>query len=73
MIDSVHLQYVGRVKAKPAKDFRIGEKMMWNGGSTTEVVSVVKTTAKFITYGLRDDESGPWVRRLKKDRLVAIG
>ncbi len=35
---TVHLQGIGRVKAKPIKDFQVGERLGFNFGSTAEIL-----------------------------------
>lgn len=79
-MDLVHLQSVGKVEAKPAQDFEIGEFMVWNFGSQSKVVGIAKETKAFITFELLSPDCwGDWSdakvleRRLKKSRLVAIG
>jgi hypothetical protein len=76
----VHLQGIGKVEAKPAQEFQIGEFMMWNTGSQSKVVGIAKETKAFITFEiLYPDCWRDWAnakvgeRRLKKTRLVAIG
>lgn len=78
-VASVQLQSVGRVKAKPAAEFQIGEGMMWNFGSTTRVVAIVAQTARTITFELETVTSGfaqtvgqRHNRKFLKPRLVAI-
>jgi hypothetical protein len=71
-MNTTHLQGIGSVKAKPAGEFKIGERMMWNYGGKTEVTGILSETKAFITFELTD-EHGVWERRLKKDRMVAIG
>lgn len=75
----IHLQSVGKVEAKPAQDFQIGEYMMWNFGQVSKVVKVLKETKSFITFEvLCPDVWGDWAqaktyeRRTKKETLVAI-
>lgn len=68
----VHLQYVGEVEAKPAQDFVIGEKMMWNYGCTTEIVSKKEVSSCYLMFGIIENGKH-YERKLKKDRLVAIG
>lgn len=70
---SIHLQGIGRVHAKPAQEFKVGEKMGWNYGSTSKVIGVKKVTKKFIVFRLQTKDGSVWERRLKKDRMVAIG
>lgn len=69
---TVNLQSVGEHKAKPAQDFSIGEEMVWNFGSKSEVVAILKETAKFITFSLLCSDGNVYAKRLKKDRLVAF-
>jgi len=79
---TVKLQGVGRVEAKPAGAFKVGESMMWNTGATSKVIEILeeKSTDKFINFKVEcADLYGNWAnsqiyeRRLKKTRLVAIG
>jgi hypothetical protein len=80
MTDLVHLQSIGKVEAKPAQEFEIGQFMAWNFGSQSKVVGIAKETKAFITFELLcPDINNDWAdakvyeRRLKKTRLVAIG
>jgi hypothetical protein len=68
----VRLQSVVWVNAKPADEFKPGERMGWNFGSTTEVISRVSETASFVIFEIKDQHGKLWHRKLKKDRLVAI-
>jgi hypothetical protein len=73
MTTSIQLQQIGRVQAKTAAQFKIGDKMVWNFGHTTTVLGVASETKAFITYILKDDKnSSRHERRLKKTRLVAF-
>ena len=70
----VKLQGIGSQKAKPAKDFSVGEGMNWNEGYKSDVVGILKETKCFITFSIQCRSDGKvYQRRLKKDRLVAIG
>lgn len=64
----IHLQSYGKAEAKPAKDFKVGEKMLWNFGEKSEVTAIIRETPSMIVFQL-----GEWQRKMKKDRLVAIG
>jgi len=69
---AVHLQSVGLVKAKRADEFKIGEYMGWNFGSVTKVVAIRDVSKCYLEV----DESlngKVYTRKMKKDRLVAIG
>jgi hypothetical protein len=70
---AIQIQSVGRVQAKPAIEFSIGDKMVWNFGYTSEVVRVVKETKSQIIYELKSTDSGNiHERRFGKQRLVAF-
>jgi len=75
--DAIRLQGIGICPAKPAGEFKDGDFMKWNGGSTSQVIERVKETAAFIDFKIccvgynGDLEFG--TRRIKRDRLVAIG
>lgn len=69
----LHLQGVGKVNAKKAVDFKVGDKMVWNFGSTSTITGVAKETKAFITYIMTDSKMPePYERKLKKDRLVGF-
>ena len=73
MTTTIQLQQIGRVQAKPAADFKIGDKMAWNFGHTTTVIGIASKTKAFITYILKDDKnSSVHERKLKNTRLVAF-
>lgn len=74
----IHLQGFSRgVKARPARDLRTGDVLMWNGGGTSTVVDlkpkgkqslVVTEEWESHTLGLQSSD-----RTLRLDRLVAVG
>jgi hypothetical protein len=70
----VHLQSVGHVPGVPAAELGPGDRLMWNGGGTSTVVSVRGVSAQFIEIMeavQRGGETEQTPRRLKKTRLVA--
>ena len=69
---TTHLQGIGIVNAKPAKDFAPGETMAWNAGETSTVVSVRQVSACYVEITERSNGK-TFVRRFKNDRLIAIG
>jgi hypothetical protein len=70
---TIHLQNLGRTKAKPAKDFAVGEKMLWNGAYTSTVLSTeLSASGKTVTVVI-EAEGIQYVRRFGADRLIAIG
>jgi len=72
----VHLQFVGNVPGVPAAELGPGDRLMWNGGGTSTVVSVRDASAQFIEIveAWQHAVTGQteWTpRRLKKTRLIA--
>lgn len=61
-------------QAKPVKDLKIGDVIMWNFGYTSEVVDMIPTkTGKQITCMLKSNEDGQIrPRRMGANRLVAV-
>ena len=68
---TTHLQGIGDVKAKPAGEIALGDRLMWNYGATSTVTAIVKETAQQITIEEKC-ESGTYQRRMGKSRLVAL-
>ena len=71
-MQTIQIQSVGKVEAKPAIEFKAGEKMLWNFGYTSTIISVASETAAFITFLMQGKEEKPYERKFKKTRLVAI-
>lgn len=67
----VHLQYVGDVPGVEASELSAGDRLMWNFGMVSTVVSVEDASPKFIRIVERAKDGQDYTRRLKKDRLVA--
>lgn len=63
---TTQLQGLGHVYGTPASDLKVGSTIVWNFGSTSVVMAIVKETKSFITVRFADGE-----RRLKKSRIVA--
>ena len=70
-MSTIQLQEIGTVTAKPAQDLKVGDVTVWNFGGTAKVLSIVKETAKFITFQI-EESTGVYTRRLKKSRLVGV-
>jgi hypothetical protein len=69
---AVHLQNVGLVKAKRADEFKVGEYMGWNFGNVSQVVAIRDVSKCFLE--IDENYNGKiYTRKMKKDRLVAIG
>ena len=70
---TVHLQGVGQVKARPVGELEIGDRIAKNYGWVYEVVQVVKETPKTRTLALKSERSGQvFEQRLGKATLAAI-
>lgn len=75
--NTVYLQGIaGYVYGTPAGDLKPGDTMVWNGGGTSEVDSIVKETKAFVTVKEKYtcELSGDvkfYERRMKKTRIVA--
>ena len=69
MTNTIQLQGIGTVSAKPAAELQIGDITIWNFGHKAVVLGKVKETAAFVTL-LIEEKEGTFTRRLKKTRLV---
>lgn len=68
----IWLQYYGWAEAKPANEFKPGEKFLWNNGTPSTLKRIVKETPKSLTV-IEECNGKEYERRLLKNRLVAIG
>lgn len=60
------------VNAKPAKEVKKGDTLVWNYGITSVVEAVVKETPKQIVISERYDSGKSYTRRMVKERLVGV-
>lgn len=60
------------VDAKPAKEVKKGDTLVWNYGTTSVVESIVKETATQIVIEERYDSGKSYTRRMGKERLVGV-
>ena len=67
---TIHLQGCGSIHAKRVSDVLVGDVLVWNYGHRSEVVSIVDTSACFVTLGLRGADGSISPRKLKRSRLV---
>jgi len=68
---TIWLQSVGRVKAKQAGQFKVGESIMWNYGVKS---LITKITPKGSRFEMVIVEAGKeYVRTFNADRMLAIG
>ena len=66
-METIHLQRIGKVKAKPAGILMPGDVTIWNFGEKAIVREILKETKKTVTVNLDG-----WVRRFNKTRLVGV-
>ena len=67
----IHLQGIGLFAAKPAGELQVGDKMVWNYGSTSTVLSI-RTKGKSVFITERSEDGKEWPeRRFLASRLVA--
>ena len=66
-MNTTNLQGIGAHQAKAAQHLKAGDVIVWNFGSTSEVVSVA-ATAKTVVVSL----AGGYARRFAAARMVAV-
>lgn len=67
----IWLQNIGLFAAKPAGELQVGDRMVWNGGSYSTVLSIrQKGKSVFVTEQTQDGKIWP-ERRFAASRLVA--
>lgn len=75
--NTTYLQGFGHVEGTPAGELKIGSTMVWNNGTPSTVVAIVKETEKTITVLEQYEDSysetgfGRYERKLLKSRIVA--
>lgn len=71
---TIRLQGIGHVSAKPAADLKAGDVTVWNYGHAHEVLSVESVSPAFVVVHMIKEQGAPgvWTRRMKRDRLVGI-
>jgi hypothetical protein len=76
MTATVQLQSVGRFPAMPAGEVKVGQKLAWNFGYTSEVTAILKETKSQVILemvSLNGSHKGTvWQKRMGKARLVAV-
>ena len=68
---SIRLQGVGWGKGTEAQDIKPGDKLMWNYGYISEVLSVEQISKQFLNFTLKSEKGEVNKRRMKLNRLVA--
>lgn len=69
----IRLQVVGRVPADEVGNLEVGDKIMWNGGDTSEVTGIEQVSRCFRLISLKSSKTGEQEspRKLKNTSLVA--
>lgn len=70
---AIHLQGLGSVLAKPAKDFKVGDYTLWNQGYNELILAIVPKGKTLLTWAIRSESGVEGTRVVRADRLVAIG
>lgn len=74
-MNSIHLQGMrGEQPAKPVKELKVGDKLMWNYGFTSTVLELHPSkSGKSVEVVSKTDQTGYVGKRtMRADRLVAI-
>lgn len=70
---TIHLQAIGRVRAKPASEIAVGDVLVWNFGMRTLVEGVREVSKCYLEVAeLSEESGGRTTRRMKRDRLVGL-
>lgn len=70
---TLHLQSIGKVRAKLASEIAAGDVLVWNFGMRTLVLGVRELSKCYLEVTELSEESGNTTqRRMKKDRLVGL-
>jgi len=72
MTNGVRLQSLGTFEGTPAGQLKKGDVLAWNFGETSEIVEIVKQTAKTIWVKELSQSGTINERRFSKTRLVVI-
>lgn len=68
---SIRLQSVGWGPGTPAMEIQVGDRLMWNFGYVSEVLTIELAGKEFLNFTLKSESGHIGTRRMKKTRLVA--
>jgi hypothetical protein len=68
---AIQLQAIGTVPAVQLSEVQAGDTLVWNYGQTSEVVSLIKVTAKTYELTTRTADGNTWTQRKRGTTLVA--
>jgi hypothetical protein len=69
---TVHLQAIGRVRAKPAEELEPGDVTAWNYGVKETITSVERVAPKTVEVVMVGKDGKEWTRRFRVGRLVGL-
>lgn len=72
MNQSVHIQNIGKVVAKPASELKVGDILLYNFGYTSTVKTVEQRGKSVYITVLNHSDNAEYSRRYTKTRLVAM-
>ena len=70
-MNTLHLQGIGKVAAKPAGEIRVGDTLTWNYGYRYTVTAVESCGSKSVKVTERSATGQQYTRRMLRTRLVA--
>lgn len=68
----IHLQGLGFCQAVIASELEPGDMLIWNSGATSILAGIENISAQFITLQERYSGERLFLRKVKKDRLIAV-
>lgn len=71
MSQTIHLIGIGEVPAVPLSEVHPGDRLMWNFGTTSDVVSVTRKTAATFELVTRYADGQEFTQRKRGTTLVA--
>lgn len=67
---TIHLQSIGKVPAIPVSELKAGDTVMWNFGSTSEVLAITPVSPKFVELTTRSGYNGEVYTRRKSIKTL---
>ena len=69
---TIHLQFIGKLQAKPAKEIKLNDAIIYNYGETSKVLSIIRETNKSIWFQLLSDRGKTYTKQYNKNTLLAF-
>ena len=67
-MDAIHLQGIGKFRAKKAKEFKVGEKIVYNYGETS-ILKEIKPIGKSSLLWTTESKGKLYTRKVRKETL----